>query len=43
MTAECVAECVQRPLYNVSSGDLGVDSTALDAKLAAIMDLASTW
>ncbi|KAK8022906.1 hypothetical protein PG991_006787 [Apiospora marii] len=43
LTAECVAECVQRPLYNVSSGDLGTDSTALDAKLAAIMDLASTW
>ncbi|KAK7991568.1 hypothetical protein PG988_000362 [Apiospora saccharicola] len=43
LTAECVAECVQRPLYNVSSGDLGTDSTALDVKLAAIMDLASTW
>ncbi|KAK8044489.1 P-loop containing nucleoside triphosphate hydrolase protein [Apiospora rasikravindrae] len=43
LTAECVAECVQRPLYNVSSGDLGTDSTALDAKLTHIMDLASAW
>ncbi|KAK7942594.1 uncharacterized protein PG986_011707 [Apiospora aurea] len=43
LTAECVAECVQRPLYNVSSGDLGTDSTALDAKLSGIMDLASAW
>lgn len=43
MTAECVAECVKRPLYNVSSGDLGTDSTVLDTKLATIMDMASTW
>ncbi|KAK8068932.1 hypothetical protein PG994_005548 [Apiospora phragmitis] len=43
LTAECVAECVKRPLYNVSSGDLGTDSTALGAKLAGIMDMASTW
>ncbi|KAK8878892.1 P-loop containing nucleoside triphosphate hydrolase protein [Apiospora arundinis] len=43
LTAECVAECVKRPLYNVSSGDLGTDSTVLDTKLATIMDMASTW
>ncbi|KAK8121180.1 hypothetical protein PG999_005300, partial [Apiospora kogelbergensis] len=43
LTAECVAECVKRPLYNVSSGDLGTESTALDAKLASVMAMASTW
>ncbi|KAI1777846.1 P-loop containing nucleoside triphosphate hydrolase protein [Hypoxylon cercidicola] len=43
LTAECVAEYVKRPLYTVSSGDLGVSSGQLDINLAQIMDLASTW
>ncbi|XXH04731.1 protein required for normal CLN1 and CLN2 G1 cyclin expression [Hypoxylon texense] len=43
LTAECVAEYVKRPLYMVSSGDLGVSSGQLDASLARIMDLAATW
>ncbi|KAL7626245.1 hypothetical protein AAE478_003015 [Parahypoxylon ruwenzoriense] len=43
LTAECVAEYVKRPLYMVSSGDLGVTSALLDMNLARIMDLASTW
>lgn len=43
LTAETVAEFCQRPLYSVSSGDLGIDSTTLDQKLGQILDLASTW
>ncbi|KAI1483941.1 P-loop containing nucleoside triphosphate hydrolase protein [Daldinia eschscholtzii] len=43
LTAECVAEYVKRPLYMVSSGDLGVTSGYLDISLTRIMDLASTW
>ncbi|KAI1378297.1 P-loop containing nucleoside triphosphate hydrolase protein [Hypoxylon crocopeplum] len=43
LTAECVAEYLKRPLYTVSSGDLGVSSMNLDLNLKRIMDLASTW
>ncbi|KAK3901240.1 ATPase family AAA domain-containing protein 3B [Staphylotrichum tortipilum] len=43
LTAECVAELVKRPLYMVSSGDLGTCSSELDRSLTRIMDLAATW
>lgn len=43
LTAECVAEYVQRPLFMVSSGDLGVSSEQLDVQLTKIMDMTSTW
>ncbi|KAM7194638.1 hypothetical protein V8F20_007830 [Naviculisporaceae sp. PSN 640] len=43
LTAECVAEYVQRPLYMVSSGDLGTSSSSLDHELTRIMDMTSTW
>ncbi|PSR85901.1 P-loop containing nucleoside triphosphate hydrolase protein [Coniella lustricola] len=43
LTAECVAEYVQRPLFMVSSGDLGTDSESLDKHLTEIMDMTSTW
>lgn len=43
LTAECVAEYVRRPLFMVSSGDLGVSSEQLDKKLTSIMDMTSTW
>ncbi|KAH8648577.1 P-loop containing nucleoside triphosphate hydrolase protein [Xylariales sp. PMI_506] len=43
LTAECVAEWVHRPLYMVSSGDLGTESSALDEQLTRIMDMTSTW
>ncbi|OTB06899.1 hypothetical protein M426DRAFT_72086 [Hypoxylon sp. CI-4A] len=43
LTAECVAEYIKQPLYMVSSGDLGVSSSHLDANLTRIMDLAQTW
>lgn len=43
LTAECVAEYVRRPLFMVSSGDLGVSSGQLDAQLTRIMDMTSAW
>ncbi|KAF3760466.1 hypothetical protein M406DRAFT_47189 [Cryphonectria parasitica EP155] len=43
LTAECVAEYVKRPLFMVSSGDLGVTSEELDKQLTEIMDMTSTW
>ncbi|KAI1752126.1 P-loop containing nucleoside triphosphate hydrolase protein [Xylaria castorea] len=43
LTAKCVADHVQRPLYTVSSGDLGTTRDALEKSLSRIIDLASTW
>ncbi len=43
LTAETVAEYSKRPLYSVSSGDLGTHSSTLDARLSRILDMASTW
>lgn len=43
LTAETVADFCQRPLYMVSSGDLGTDAEMLDHKLSRILDMASTW
>ncbi|GKT64202.1 AAA family ATPase [Colletotrichum tofieldiae] len=43
LTAECVAEFSRRPLYIVSSGDLGTSASDLDEKLSKTLDLASTW
>ncbi|KAL1839234.1 hypothetical protein VTJ49DRAFT_1712 [Mycothermus thermophilus] len=43
LTAECVAEYVKRPLYMVSSGDLGTCSAELDRNLTRIMDMTSAW
>ena len=43
LTAETVAEYTKRPLYSVSSGDLGTSSSTLDERLSRILDMASTW
>ncbi|KAK4610520.1 hypothetical protein CLAFUW4_14220 [Fulvia fulva] len=43
LTAETVAEFTRRPLYMVSSGDLGTNSSTLDDRLTRILDMASTW
>ena len=43
LTAETVAEFCQRPLYMVSSGDLGTDANTLDKRLGRILDMAKTW
>ncbi|KAK3069626.1 hypothetical protein LTR53_011892 [Teratosphaeriaceae sp. CCFEE 6253] len=43
LTAETVAEFCERPLYMVSSGDLGTNAGQLDHHLTRILDMASTW
>ncbi|KAJ7705121.1 P-loop containing nucleoside triphosphate hydrolase protein, partial [Mycena olivaceomarginata] len=43
LTAECIAECTRRPLYVVSSGDLGTSASNLEHELTRILDLAHTW
>ncbi|KAJ7458501.1 P-loop containing nucleoside triphosphate hydrolase protein [Mycena latifolia] len=43
LTAECIAEYSHRPLYVVSSGDLGTSASRLEQELTRILDLAHTW
>ncbi|KAJ7217486.1 P-loop containing nucleoside triphosphate hydrolase protein [Mycena haematopus] len=43
LTAECIAEYTRRPLYVVSSGDLGTSASHLEQELTRILDLAHTW
>ncbi|KAK4445210.1 ATP-dependent zinc metalloprotease YME1 [Podospora aff. communis PSN243] len=43
LTAEAVAETVQRPLYVLSSGELGADPDVIDSRLQTVLRLAQTW
>ncbi|KAJ7204234.1 P-loop containing nucleoside triphosphate hydrolase protein [Mycena rebaudengoi] len=43
LTAECIAEHSHRPLYVISSGDLGTEAGYLEDQLTQILDLAHTW
>ncbi|KAF8246165.1 P-loop containing nucleoside triphosphate hydrolase protein [Wilcoxina mikolae CBS 423.85] len=43
LTAESVAHASRRPLYAVSSGELGIDAKELESNLARILDMASAW
>ncbi|KAH7416737.1 P-loop containing nucleoside triphosphate hydrolase protein [Cadophora sp. MPI-SDFR-AT-0126] len=43
LTAESIADHTQRPLYTVSSGDLGISATVVEEKLSSALDLASRW
>jgi len=40
---ESVADYTQRPLYTVSSGDLGVDAAAVERTLLDALELAAGW
>jgi hypothetical protein len=42
-SAEAVAELLHKPLYSVGVGELGVDTETLEAKLRAILDVATIW
>lgn len=41
--AESVAEFTKRPLYAVSSGELGTNPTALEENLGRILDVATAF
>lgn len=43
MTAEAIAEVTERPLYNISSGELGTESESIHDKLKVILELAELW
>lgn len=43
LTAECVAESFEKPLYQVTSGDIGTDPSKLEERLEEIFDYATTW
>jgi ATP-dependent 26S proteasome regulatory subunit len=43
LTAEAVAEVTKRPLYVVATGELGVDSDAVDRRLGMILDITRRW
>lgn len=43
LTAEVMAEIAHRPLYTISSGELGDSSTTVQKQLEAILELAETW
>ncbi|KAF8539779.1 P-loop containing nucleoside triphosphate hydrolase protein [Trichophaea hybrida] len=43
MTAEAVAEYTKRPLYIVTSGELGSSPTAMETELERVLDLAKTF
>lgn len=43
LTAEVYAECVQRPLYRVHSGQLGTDAESVETGLQTALNNASRW
>jgi SpoVK/Ycf46/Vps4 family AAA+-type ATPase len=43
LTAEAVAEITRRPLYVVTAGELGIEPSDLDQRLARILELAQMW
>ena len=43
LTAECIADLYERPLYTVTSGDIGTDPKTVELKLAQIFLHAVNW
>ncbi|CAE6492371.1 unnamed protein product, partial [Rhizoctonia solani] len=43
LTAEAVSEHLERPLYIVSSGELGVDASHLESSLKDTLEVATIW
>ena len=43
LTAECVAESFEKPLYQITSGDIGTDPSQLEYKLDEIFEYTTNW
>ncbi|PQE29410.1 AAA family ATPase protein [Rutstroemia sp. NJR-2017a WRK4] len=43
LTAEAVAEVTRRPLYQVSTGELGIDADIVDQRLGQILEISRRW
>lgn len=43
MTAEALAESLQKPIYPVSVGELGITPDSMEENLTKVMDIAASW
>ena len=43
LTAECIADLYERPLYSVTSGDIGTDPRFIEEELHKIFTYAANW
>lgn len=43
LTAESIAETMKAPLYTMSAGELGVESSNVEKKLSDILEMATMW
>ena len=43
MTAECVAELAEKPLYRVTCGDIGIDAPDVERYLTKVLTLGKIW
>ncbi|KAL6713217.1 hypothetical protein ACLMJK_009338 [Lecanora helva] len=43
LTAESVAETMKAPLYMMSAGDLGLDSSEVESSLSNVLEMATKW
>ena len=43
LTAEAIAELLQKPLYVVTAGDLGITAAEVEKSLGSVLELCQTW
>ncbi|MCJ1272200.1 hypothetical protein MMC22_012108 [Lobaria immixta] len=43
LTAESVAETMRAPLYMMSAGDLGLDSSSVESSLSNVLEMSTKW
>jgi hypothetical protein len=43
LTAEAIAELLQKPLYVVTAGDLGITANEVEQTLGSVLELCQTW
>ena len=43
LTAESIAELVERPLYRVTCGDIGTDAESVEKYLESVLYIGSNW
>jgi len=43
LTAEAIAELLEKPLYIVTAGDLGISASEVETNLGSVLELCQTW
>jgi len=43
LTAEAIAELLEKPLYIVTAGDLGISASEVEKNLGSVLELCQTW